>query len=213
MRKCNCELCRNVVRKWPAFGLLGIFWIADSAGFPAVGAARCPDFVGRLNRHISIVVNSDRTNESADINRTKERVRDEFDKGPGFDLLPVCEDYCAWRVLTYCFSIYDLFFLRLPRRFAPRNDGGRVPRPLRLLRFFLDGQVPPKYNIYQTNKIRIVNGIQRMAYPLSHIEKASRPAQAQASWNSPYYSILLCLSGFVASSQLCKTKPMSRWVK
>jgi hypothetical protein len=44
------------------------------------------DFISlrRLNRHISIVIDSDRTNKSTDINQTKERVRDEFNKGPGF---------------------------------------------------------------------------------------------------------------------------------
>ena len=56
------------------------------------------------------------------------------------------------------FEISDLR-LRLPRRCAPRNDGGRVPRRLRLLRIFLDGQAPAEYNIYQTNRIRIVNGM------------------------------------------------------
>ena len=34
------------------------------------------------------------------------------------------------------------------------------PRPLRLLGIFLDGQPPAEYNIYQTNRIRILNGTQ-----------------------------------------------------
>lgn len=44
------------------------------------------DFISlrRLNRHISIVMDSDRTKEDADINQTKKRVRDELNKGPGF---------------------------------------------------------------------------------------------------------------------------------
>jgi len=44
------------------------------------------DFISlrRLNRHISIVIDSDRTNLSDEINHTKKRVADEFDKGPGF---------------------------------------------------------------------------------------------------------------------------------
>jgi len=41
--------------------------------------------------------------------------------------------------------------VRLPRRFAPRNDGGEYPRRLRLLRIFLDAHAPAEYNIYQTN--------------------------------------------------------------
>jgi len=44
------------------------------------------DFISlrRLNRHISIIIDSDRTNQSDDINQTKQRVREEFNKGPGF---------------------------------------------------------------------------------------------------------------------------------
>jgi predicted ATP-dependent endonuclease of OLD family len=38
----------------------------------------------RLNRYISIVIDSDRPKRGALINRTKQRVRDEFNKGPGF---------------------------------------------------------------------------------------------------------------------------------
>jgi hypothetical protein len=40
------------------------------------------DFISlrRLNRHITIVIDSDRTKEDDDINQTKKRVRDEFNK-------------------------------------------------------------------------------------------------------------------------------------
>lgn len=37
----------------------------------------------RLNRHISIIIDSDRSKSHQPINETKRRVRDEFDKGPG----------------------------------------------------------------------------------------------------------------------------------
>lgn len=38
----------------------------------------------RLNRHISIVIDSDKTSPHKTLGRTKKRVRDEFDDGPGF---------------------------------------------------------------------------------------------------------------------------------
>ena len=38
----------------------------------------------RLNRNIAIVIDSDRESEESGINNTKARVKDEFDKGPGF---------------------------------------------------------------------------------------------------------------------------------
>jgi len=38
----------------------------------------------RLNRHISVVIDSDRTKKGERINKTKSRVCKEFDKGPGF---------------------------------------------------------------------------------------------------------------------------------
>lgn len=43
------------------------------------------DFISlrRLNRHISILIDSDRDKAHKQINKTKQRVRDEFDKGPG----------------------------------------------------------------------------------------------------------------------------------
>lgn len=37
----------------------------------------------RLNRHISILIDSDRTNSRSPINATKRRIRDEFNQGPG----------------------------------------------------------------------------------------------------------------------------------
>jgi predicted ATPase len=44
------------------------------------------DFISlrRLNRHIAILMDSDRANRRARINDTKRRIREEFDKGPGF---------------------------------------------------------------------------------------------------------------------------------
>jgi len=38
----------------------------------------------RLNRYISIVIDSDKTHPDDDINDTKKRIQEEFDKGPGF---------------------------------------------------------------------------------------------------------------------------------
>lgn len=38
----------------------------------------------RLNRHISILIDSDRRSKGARLNETKQRVRGEFDQGPGF---------------------------------------------------------------------------------------------------------------------------------
>jgi len=38
----------------------------------------------RLNRYISIVIDSDRSKQEDTINKTKERIRDEFDQGEGF---------------------------------------------------------------------------------------------------------------------------------
>ena len=38
----------------------------------------------RMNRYISILIDSDKSNPRARLNDTKKRVRDEFDKGPGF---------------------------------------------------------------------------------------------------------------------------------
>jgi len=63
-----------------------------------------------------------------------------------------------WLRLGGDFEISDLP-LRLPRLLGTRNDGERVPRRPRLLGIFLDGQALAEYNIYQTNRIRIVNGI------------------------------------------------------
>jgi hypothetical protein len=44
------------------------------------------DFISlrRLNRHISIVIDSDKSDENDDINETKNRVSGEFNNGPGF---------------------------------------------------------------------------------------------------------------------------------
>lgn len=38
----------------------------------------------RLNRHIAILIDSDKSSARAQVNATKQRIRDEFDKGPGF---------------------------------------------------------------------------------------------------------------------------------
>ncbi|MHC5053997.1 MAG: AAA family ATPase [Planctomycetota bacterium] len=44
------------------------------------------DFISlrRLNRHIAVVIDSDRSEAAREINATKKRVKEEFDKGPGF---------------------------------------------------------------------------------------------------------------------------------
>ena len=44
------------------------------------------DFISlrRLNRYISIVIDSDKTHSEDDLNDTKIRIKEEFDKGPGF---------------------------------------------------------------------------------------------------------------------------------
>jgi len=57
------------------------------------------------------------------------------------------EDGRIWLRLGGDFEIFDFLLtdwglFRLPRRCAPRNDGGRAPRRLRLLGIFLDRQAP-----------------------------------------------------------------------
>ncbi|MGO8942442.1 MAG: AAA family ATPase [Syntrophobacteraceae bacterium] len=48
--------------------------------------AEVEDFISlrRLNRYITILIDSDRSSPHSKLNETKRRIRDEFDKGPGF---------------------------------------------------------------------------------------------------------------------------------
>lgn len=65
------------------------------------------DFISlrRLNRHISILIDSDRSKVSQAINGTKKRVQQEFDKGPGFAWITKgreIENYVEPQLLEEC---------------------------------------------------------------------------------------------------------------
>lgn len=65
------------------------------------------DFISlrRLNRHISILIDSDRTKAGLAINKTKQRVQQEFEKGPGFAWITKgreIENYVEPQLLEEC---------------------------------------------------------------------------------------------------------------
>ena len=97
--------------------------------------------------------------------------------------------------------------LILPPPLGTRNDRGKVPRPLRLLGIFLDGQPPAEYNIYQTNiteSHKQKNRKQNMAD--TKIKPQHHPAKS--SLKSPlslYFLLPLCLSDQDPPSTLVET--------
>jgi len=99
--------------------------------------------------------------------------------------------------------------LRFPiiRPFDWTQGGLRSGRPLPLLGIFLDGQAPTEYNIYQTNRIGIVNGMQHKVYRLSHVKEGAGPHKHKIPEIPPITS---CLCG---RESIMQNKPNSRSAK
>ncbi len=83
--------------------------------------AEVNDFISlrRLNRHIAIVIDSDRSKSRDRINSTKRRVRDEFDNGPGFAWITKgreIENYVSMDILENAIKTIHRNVAKVPNR-------------------------------------------------------------------------------------------------
>ena len=96
------------------------------------------EFIGlrKLNQWLAIVIDSDRSYDGQELNATKVRIRDEFDRGPGFAWVTLgreIENYFSAEILDEAVQVLDPSSARVPNSsiyerayVAQRPDGRRL---------------------------------------------------------------------------------------